>query len=95
MCSSEQSVRSQPALRHHTVIETSNSIFNMTLYKAVVPQSLWAWQRVRLASMAAADLLLVRLRFRSTTLVRPGRCIVTPIVHAVLLFLPPGTYNNA
>jgi hypothetical protein len=37
------------------VIETSNSILNASLYKEVVPQSLWAWQRVRLANLAAAD----------------------------------------
>ena len=35
------------------VLETTNSIFNMSLYKLVVPQSLFAWQRVRNANMLA------------------------------------------
>lgn len=35
------------------MIETTNNIFNMSLYQAVQPESLWAWQRVRLASMLA------------------------------------------
>lgn len=33
------------------VIETSNSIFNLTLYKQVQPESLFAWHRVRLANL--------------------------------------------
>jgi len=35
------------------MLETTNSIFNMSLYKLVVPQSLWAWQRVRNANLLA------------------------------------------
>jgi hypothetical protein len=32
------------------MLETSNGVFNMTLYDFVVPQSLLAWQRVRVAN---------------------------------------------
>jgi len=35
------------------MIQTTNSIFNTTLYDLVVPQSLFAWQRVRLANALA------------------------------------------
>jgi hypothetical protein len=35
------------------VTETTNSIFNMSLYKLVVPQSLFAWHRVRAANLLA------------------------------------------
>ena len=35
------------------MLETTNSIFNMSLYKLVVPQSLFAWQRVRNANLLA------------------------------------------
>lgn len=35
------------------VLETTNDIFDMSLYDLVVPQSLFAWQRVRLASQNA------------------------------------------
>jgi len=37
------------------VVETTNSIFNMTLYTLLKPESLFAWQRVRLANLLAAD----------------------------------------
>lgn len=37
------------------VTETSNSIFNMSLYDLVVPQSLFAWQRVRMANLVAVN----------------------------------------
>ena len=33
------------------MLETTNSVFNMSLYKLVVPQSLFAWQRVRNANL--------------------------------------------
>jgi hypothetical protein len=36
------------------VIETTNSIFNASLYKLVKPQSLFAWQRVRLANLISS-----------------------------------------
>jgi hypothetical protein len=36
------------------VLETTNSIFNMSLYKQVVPQSLLAWHRVRVANLVAS-----------------------------------------
>ena len=35
------------------VLETTNNVFNKTLYQAVVPQSLFAWHRVRLANLLA------------------------------------------
>ena len=37
------------------VIETTNSIFNTSLYSLVKPQSLFAWQRVRISNMLAAS----------------------------------------
>jgi hypothetical protein len=37
------------------VIETSNSIFNMSLYQYVHPQSLFAWQRVRVANLLSTS----------------------------------------
>eukprot|EP01099_Mayorella_cantabrigiensis_P006201 TRINITY_DN5130_c0_g1_i1.p1 TRINITY_DN5130_c0_g1~~TRINITY_DN5130_c0_g1_i1.p1 ORF type:complete len:299 (-),score=70.55 TRINITY_DN5130_c0_g1_i1:129-1025(-) len=36
------------------MLQTTNNIFNQTLYKQVVPQSLLAWQRVRLANTLAS-----------------------------------------
>ena len=33
------------------MLQTTNSIFNMSLYELVKPQSLLAWQRVRVANM--------------------------------------------
>jgi hypothetical protein len=36
------------------VLETTNSVFNHSLYDLIVPQSLWAWQRVRNANLLAA-----------------------------------------
>lgn len=38
------------------VLETTNNVFNKTLYQAVVPESLFAWHRVRLANLLAHDL---------------------------------------
>ena len=35
------------------VLETTNNVFNKTLYQAVKPQSLFAWHRVRLAKLLA------------------------------------------
>jgi hypothetical protein len=35
------------------VLETTNNVFNKSLYAAVVPQSLFAWERVRLANLLA------------------------------------------
>lgn len=35
------------------MLETTNSIFNMSLYTAVKPQSLLAWHRVRTANLLA------------------------------------------
>ena len=35
------------------VLETTNNVFNKSLYTAVVPQSLFAWHRVRLANLLA------------------------------------------
>eukprot|EP01092_Planopodium_desertum_P005955 TRINITY_DN2465_c0_g2_i3.p1 TRINITY_DN2465_c0_g2~~TRINITY_DN2465_c0_g2_i3.p1 ORF type:complete len:281 (-),score=14.90 TRINITY_DN2465_c0_g2_i3:131-895(-) len=37
------------------MLQTTNSIFNHSLYDQVIPQSLFAWQRVRLALMLAHD----------------------------------------
>lgn len=37
------------------VIETTNSILNASLYDLIQPKSLWAWQRVRVASLLATD----------------------------------------
>ncbi|XP_006888538.1 PREDICTED: phospholipase B-like 1 [Elephantulus edwardii] len=37
------------------LLQTTNSVFNETLLKQVVPQSLLAWQRVRIANMMAKD----------------------------------------
>ena len=37
------------------VLETTNSIFNTTLYDLVTPQSMWAWQRVRAANLLASS----------------------------------------
>ena len=37
------------------MVETTNGIYNMSLYKLVKPESLWAWQRVRLANLLATD----------------------------------------
>ncbi|XP_023597361.1 phospholipase B-like 1 isoform X1 [Trichechus manatus latirostris] len=37
------------------LLQTTNSVFNKTLLKQVVPQSLLAWQRVRVANMMAND----------------------------------------
>jgi len=38
-----------------TMIQTTNSIYNTTLYDLVVPESLLAWHRVRAANAMAAD----------------------------------------
>lgn len=35
------------------MLQTTNNIFNESLYKFVQPQSLLAWQRVRVANMMA------------------------------------------
>ncbi len=35
------------------LLQTTNNVFNHTLYEAVVPQSLFAWQRVRAANFMA------------------------------------------
>lgn len=35
------------------MLQTTNSVFNQTLIKQVVPESLLAWQRVRIANMMA------------------------------------------
>jgi len=35
------------------MLQTTNNIFNMKLYSLVKPQSLFAWQRVRVANMMA------------------------------------------
>lgn len=35
------------------MLQTTNSVFNHSLLKQVVPESLFAWQRVRLANMMA------------------------------------------
>ncbi|XP_074024702.1 phospholipase B-like 1 isoform X2 [Numenius arquata] len=37
------------------MLQTTNSVFNQTLIKQVVPESLLAWQRVRIANMMADD----------------------------------------
>ncbi|XP_072810877.1 phospholipase B-like 1 isoform X2 [Vicugna pacos] len=37
------------------LLQTTNSVYNKTLLKQVVPQSLLAWQRVRVANMMARD----------------------------------------
>lgn len=37
------------------VIETTNSVLNASLWDLITPQSLWAWQRVRVASLLAVD----------------------------------------
>ncbi|PAA87049.1 hypothetical protein BOX15_Mlig008036g3 [Macrostomum lignano] len=37
------------------VLQTTNSVFNMSLYKTVKPQSLLAWQRVRVANQIARN----------------------------------------
>lgn len=38
-----------------TMLQTTNNVFNHTLYTTVVPESLLAWQRVRLANHLATD----------------------------------------
>jgi len=35
------------------MLETTNDVFNNSLYDLIKPQSLFAWQRVRLANMLA------------------------------------------
>lgn len=35
------------------LLQTTNSVYNKTLLKFVVPESLLAWQRVRVANMMA------------------------------------------
>lgn len=35
------------------MLQTTNNVFNTSLYKYVIPQSLLAWQRVRIANMMA------------------------------------------
>lgn len=37
------------------LLETTNNVFNKSLYKAVTYEALLAWQRVRLASMLATN----------------------------------------
>jgi len=37
------------------MIQTTNAVFNQTLYDLVVPESVLAWQRVRVASLIATD----------------------------------------
>lgn len=37
------------------LLQTTNSVYNKTLLKLVVPESLLAWQRVRVANMMASD----------------------------------------
>ena len=34
-------------------METTNNVFDRALYAKVVPQSLWAWERVRVANLVA------------------------------------------
>ena len=43
------------ALNPSFTLQTTNNIFDHSLYKKVVPQSLFAWQRVRLANHMAAN----------------------------------------
>lgn len=35
------------------MLQTTNNVFNASLYKFVQPQSLLAWQRIRMANMMA------------------------------------------
>jgi hypothetical protein len=37
------------------MVETTNGIYNKSLYKLIVPESLFAWQRVRLANLVSPD----------------------------------------
>lgn len=37
------------------LLQTTNSVYNKTLLKLVTPQSVLAWQRVRVANMMASD----------------------------------------
>lgn len=37
------------------MVETTNGIYNKSLYTLVKPESLWAWQRVRLANLLSPD----------------------------------------
>ncbi|KAM5174694.1 phospholipase B-like 1 [Callospermophilus lateralis] len=37
------------------LLQTTNSVYNKTLLKEVIPESLLAWQRVRVANMMASD----------------------------------------
>lgn len=35
------------------MLQTTNNVFNTSLYDLVIPQSVFAWQRVRVANMLA------------------------------------------
>ena len=37
------------------VMETTNDIYNNSLFKMVTPESLLSWQRIRVASQMAGD----------------------------------------
>lgn len=37
------------------MLQTTNNVFNTSLYDFVVPQSVFAWQRVRVANMMASS----------------------------------------
>ena len=52
------------------VLETTNNVFNKSLYAAVQPESLFAWHRVRLANLLATTRPSGRASSRSTTRAR-------------------------
>ena len=37
------------------VLQTTNNVFNVSLYDAVTPESLLAWQRMRISNMMASS----------------------------------------
>lgn len=37
------------------MLQTTNSLFDQSLYDSVTPQSILAWQRVRIASLLGTD----------------------------------------
>lgn len=89
------------------LLQTTNSVYNKTLLKFVVPQSLLAWQRVRVANMMAnggKEWAEIFTKYNS------GKCPVDslwgiwlvlilskPVKPSILYFMSPhvsGTYNN-
>lgn len=82
------------------MLQTTNNIFDTSLYKLVRPQSLLSWQRVRLANMMAhtgQEWYQVMSRFNSgkdTIVFNASKSHITPPRAKVCFLSMLGTYNN-